>query len=186
VISSRSRCFCLLHSPHTASGTHLVSYAVSTRGSFPGSEVAGHDTDQPLPSGAESENVWKCTLSLPDCSVGNEPWCFINHLLQICSLFLVHVCSEVDVVHAIRGYLNVTLSWFAVSSNINSLIAQICEPGVMLVTLNVNMLFLWGVTLCHSIVRSQHFEAMYCPHCQGSMQSRRIGLGHTDPWIQGH
>jgi len=47
-----------------------------------------------------------------------------------------------------------------VSGNIIPLIAQICEPGVMLVTLNVNILFFWGVTLCQSIVRSQHFEAM--------------------------
>ena len=59
MISSRSRCFSVLHSPQTASGIHLTSYAASTRGSFPGSEVAGHDTDHPPPSGAESENVWK-------------------------------------------------------------------------------------------------------------------------------
>jgi hypothetical protein len=73
VISGGSRFFFLLRSPHTGSGTHSASSAVSTMGSFTGSEVAGHDTDHLPPSGTESENVWKCILSLPDCSVGNEP-----------------------------------------------------------------------------------------------------------------
>jgi len=45
-----------------------------------------------------------------------------------------------------------------VSGDINPLIAQICEPGVMLMTLNVKILFFWGVTLCHSIVRPQHLR----------------------------
>jgi hypothetical protein len=56
LISRRSR-FSTLHIPHTGSGTLPLSCPVSSRGSFTGSKVAGHNTGHSPTSGAENETV---------------------------------------------------------------------------------------------------------------------------------
>jgi len=49
--------FSLHHHVQTGPGTHPASYPVSTRGSFPGVKLLGHEADHSPPSSAEVKNA---------------------------------------------------------------------------------------------------------------------------------
>jgi hypothetical protein len=67
--------FSLLHRVQNGSGAHPASYLMSTRGSFPGSKVAGREVDYSPPSSAEVENAWSYT-STPQYVF--MAWCLVK------------------------------------------------------------------------------------------------------------